>query len=60
MATLARNKAVVDFQFAQFKGFMAWLAWMLLHLILILSLRNKPIIFTNWAWSYVTKDAALD
>jgi NADH dehydrogenase len=59
MATLARNKAVVDLPFLKFKGFFAWLVWMFLHLMLILSVRNKLIIFINWAWAYVTKDTAL-
>lgn len=59
MATLARNKAVVDLPFIKFKGFFAWLVWMFLHLMLILSVRNKLIIFINWAWAYVTKDTAL-
>lgn len=59
MATLARNKAVVDLPFVKFKGFIAWLVWMFLHLMLILSVKNKLIIFINWAWTYVTKDTAL-
>jgi len=59
MATLARNKAVVDLPFIKFKGFLAWLVWMFLHLMLILSVRNKLIIFINWAWTYATKDTAL-
>jgi len=59
MATLARNKAVVDLPFLSFKGFFAWVIWMFLHLMLILSVRNKLIIFINWAWAYVSKDTAL-
>jgi NADH dehydrogenase len=59
MATLARNKAVVDLPFMSFKGFSAWIVWMFLHLMLILSVRNKLIIFINWAWAYVSKDTAL-
>ena len=59
MATLARNKAVVDLPLIKFKGFFAWVVWMFLHLMLILSVRNKLIIFINWAWAYVTKDTAL-
>lgn len=59
MATLARNKAVVDLPFIKFKGFAAWVVWMFLHLMLILSVRNKLIIFINWSWAYVTKDTAL-
>lgn len=59
MATLARNKAIVDLPFLSFKGFFAWLIWMFLHLMLILSVRNKLIIFINWAWGYIFKDTAL-
>ena len=59
MATIGRNKAVVDLPFVNFKGYFAWVVWMFLHLMLILSVRNKLIIFVNWAWSYVTKDSSL-
>jgi len=59
MATVGRNKAVVDLPFIKFKGYFAWLTWMFLHLMLILSVRNKLIIFINWAWAYVTKDTSL-
>lgn len=59
MATIGRNKAVVDLPFARFKGYFAWLIWMFLHLMLILSVRNKLIIFINWAWSYITKNSSL-
>lgn len=59
MATIGRNKAVVDLNFIHFKGYFAWLAWMFLHLMLILSVKNKLIIFINWAWAYITKDTSL-
>jgi NADH:ubiquinone reductase (H+-translocating) len=59
MATIGRNKAVVDLPFLRFKGYFAWLVWMFLHLMLILSVKNKLIIFINWAWSYLTKDSSL-
>lgn len=59
MATIGRNKAVVDLPFIQFKGYLAWLVWMFLHLMLILSVKNKIIIFINWAWAYITKDTSL-
>jgi len=59
MATIGRNKAVVDLPFIQFKGYIAWLVWMFLHLMLILTVRNKLIIFINWAWSYLTKNSSL-
>ena len=59
MATIGKNKAVVDLKYLKFKGFFAWLVWMFLHLMLILSVRNKLIIFINWAWAYITKDTSL-
>ncbi len=59
MATIGQNKAVVDLPFMRFKGYFAWLIWMFLHLMLILSVRNKLIIFINWAWSYISRDTSL-
>ena len=59
MATIGKNKAVVDLPFIKFKGFFAWLTWMFVHLMLILSVKNKLIIFINWAWAYITKDTSL-
>lgn len=59
MATIGRNKAVVDLPFIKFKGYLAWLVWMFLHLMLILSVRNKIVIFINWAWNYITKNNSL-
>jgi len=59
MATIGKNKAVVDLPFINFKGTLAWLTWMFVHLMLILSVKNKLIIFINWAWAYITKDTSL-
>lgn len=59
MATIGKHKAVVEFPFLKFKGPAAWYVWMFLHLMLILSVRNKLVIFFNWGWSYFTKDTSL-
>lgn len=59
MATIGRNKAVVDLPFVKFKGRFAWFIWMFLHLMLILSVRNKLVVFINWAWNYFTKNNSL-
>lgn len=59
MATIGKHKAVVELPFFKFRGILAWYIWMFLHLMLILSVRNKLIIFFNWAWSYLTKDTSL-
>ena len=59
MATIGKHKAVVDLPFFSFKGYFAWYIWMFLHLMLILSVRNKLIIFINWAWNYFSKNSSL-
>jgi NADH dehydrogenase len=59
MATIGRHKAVVELPFMKFQGRMAWYVWMFLHLMLILSVRNKFNIFLNWAWNYVAHDSSL-
>jgi len=59
MATIGRNKAIVDLPFISFKGSFAWYVWMFLHLMLILSVRNKLIVFINWAWNYFSKNSSL-
>lgn len=59
MATIGRNKAVVDLPRMHYKGYFAWFTWMFVHLFLILNVKNKLIIFINWAWNYVTKDTSL-
>lgn len=59
MATIGKNKAVVDLPFMRFKGFIAWLVWMFLHLMLILSVRNKLIILIHWSWAYFSSDSSL-
>lgn len=59
MATVGKNKAVVDLPRFKFKGFFAWLVWMFLHLMLILTVRNKLIILINWAWNYFSSDSTL-
>lgn len=56
MATIGRNKAVVDFRNIHLKGFIAWLGWMGLHLLFLLGFRNKLVVFVNWVWSYFTYD----
>jgi len=59
MATVGKHKAVVDLPFIKFQGRLAWFTWMFLHLMLILNVKNKLIIFINWAWSYFTNDSSL-
>jgi len=59
MATIGKHRAVVDLPKWKFQGIFAWYFWMFLHLMLILTVRNKLAIFFNWMWSYFNKDSSL-
>jgi len=59
MATIGRNKAVVDLPKFKFQGFFAWLVWLFVHLFQILGVKNKLFIFLNWVWNYLTYDQSL-
>lgn len=59
MATIGRNRAVVDLPRFKFKGFFAWLVWLFVHLFSILGVKNKVMVFINWIWNYFTYDQSL-
>ncbi len=56
MATVGRNKAVVDLHKIRFQGVFAWFTWMFVHLMTLVGFRNKIIVFINWIWSYFSYD----
>lgn len=59
MATVGKRKAVVDLPGISFQGVFAWFTWMFVHLMLILSVKNKLFIFLNWMMSYFANDSTL-
>ena len=59
MATIGRNRAVADLPFVKFSGFIAWLTWMFVHLMAIVGVKNRLLIFINWMWNYLTYDQSL-
>ncbi len=59
MATVGKRKAVVDLPKFSFQGRLAWFTWMFVHLMLILSVKNKLSIFINWMFSYFNNDSTL-
>jgi NADH:ubiquinone reductase (H+-translocating) len=59
MATIGRNKAVVDLKVASFQGFFAWILWLAVHLFSLIGTRNKLFVMFNWITSYFTYDQSL-
>lgn len=56
MATVGRHLAVVELPTVKFQGVFAWFVWMFVHLMSIIGVKNKVLIFINWAWKYFTYD----
>lgn len=59
MATIGRNRAVVDMGRTHLHGRLAWLAWMFVHLLSLLGMRNKVVVLINWIWGYFTFSSGL-
>lgn len=54
MATIGRNKAVVEIGKFYSQGFFAWILWLVVHLRSILGVKNKMMVLLNWLWKYVS------
>lgn len=59
MATIGRNKAVVDLPKIKFQGRFAWFVWMFIHLISLVGFRNKLVILIDWTQNYFNYDRPL-
>ncbi|MFC0777289.1 NAD(P)/FAD-dependent oxidoreductase [Flavobacterium sp. HJSW_4] len=61
MAIIGRAKAVVDLPSPKwhFKGFFAWIIWLFIHLISLITYRNRLNTFWNWMVAYFAKDQSL-
>ena len=56
MATVGRNRAVVDLKAFKTQGFVAWFIWMFVHLMSLIGFRNKFFVLLSWLWSYFSYD----
>ena len=56
MATIGRNKAVVDLPKFHFSGVFAWFVWMFVHLFSLIGFRNRAVVFLNWVYNYIRFD----
>lgn len=59
MATIGKNRAVCDLKKISMAGPLAWFAWMMIHLISLLGMRNRILVFINWVWNYFSYSTSL-
>lgn len=59
MATIGRNRAVVELPRFRFQGLFAWYVWMFVHLVSLVGFKNQMVVLITWFWSYVTYDSSM-
>jgi NADH dehydrogenase FAD-containing subunit/uncharacterized membrane protein YphA (DoxX/SURF4 family) len=59
LATIGRQSAVVDFGKVRLWGAPAWWLWGLVHVGLLVGIRNRVSTMVNWFWSYLTFRSAI-
>lgn len=59
MATIGRNRAVVDLKHTKMAGKFAWFTWLLVHLVTLVGVRNKIVTLINWVWNYFSYSSSL-
>lgn len=56
MATIGRNKAIVEVGRFRLAGFLAWLAWLFVHVFSLIGFRNRLWVMTEWFWAYISRE----
>jgi NADH:ubiquinone reductase (H+-translocating) len=59
MATIGRNRAVMEASWIKGSGLIAWLAWMFVHLMALVGFRNRVVVLFNWVISYINYDRGM-
>lgn len=59
MATIGRNRAVVEVGKIKFQGLIAWFVWMFIHLISLVGFKNRMVVLVNWVWNYFSYDRGI-
>lgn len=54
MATIGRNKAIVEFKGLKFDGAPAWFTWIVVHILYLTSFKHRVFVLLQWGWSYFT------
>lgn len=53
MATIGKNRAIIEFKEIRLGGFIAWVGWLFVHIFYLIGFKNRVAVMANWVWSYV-------
>lgn len=56
MATIGKNRAIVEAGRFKMTGFLAWLAWLFIHVISLIGFRNRIWVLSEWFWAYISRE----
>jgi len=54
MAIVGRGSAIADLGWIRFTGWLGWVMWAFVHILFLISFRNRVAVMSQWAWSYLT------
>ena len=52
MATIGKQKAIMQLGKLELSGYIAWLGWLFIHILYLIGFKNRIAVFFQWAWSY--------
>jgi NADH dehydrogenase len=53
LATIGRNAAVAQIGPLKLEGFIAWLMWLVVHILTLITFRNRFFVIAEWAYVYL-------
>lgn len=53
MATIGKHKAVAQAKALKLTGYVAWIAWFYVHVLYLVSFKNKFSVMLQWTWNYL-------
>ncbi len=58
MATIGRRRAILQSGRLRLAGTLAWIAWLFVHLMVLVTYRNRLLVFMKWAWAWFSYERA--
>jgi NADH dehydrogenase len=58
LATIGRNRAIIDFGVIKLRGRLAWWLWGGAHIYFLIGARSRLAVTGNWFWAYVKNEPA--
>jgi NADH dehydrogenase len=55
LATIGRASAVAEIRGLRLTGLVAWLTWLFVHLLYLVGMQNRLLVFIRWTISFITR-----